>query len=390
MSVIRLHILAIPHTITNQNFTHCAFTNKVYHFCDMMTKQGYQVYHYGIESSNTKATKNIDVLKLKEWGKLRHQSLKFLNPQLTDDEITKKLIDKKTFIGDIANIETPLYKTFNKRLIKKLKENYRSTETDIVCLPFGKAHLEAINSLNVVFCESGIGYNGSFCNYRIYESNAWLNFTNGIDNNNYPSHYNFVANNYYDMDEWTYNEPTTQIIGFFGRICNTKGITIFVEIAKKYPNIKFVICGQGDSSLYLLNDNIEYKEPICGKERNKFLGSLTAIICPSLFLEPWCNTSVEAQLCGTPVISTYHGAFSENIENYKTGLLCHTLSDYCVGIDKALSGYFDRKYISERAKRLYSIENIGKTYDYIFKSIMDIHNGNNGWYSENKHIEKLF
>ena len=59
---IRLHILALPHTITNDEFSHCAYTGKVLRFPEMMVSRGFEVYHYGVEGSTTKATKNVELL----------------------------------------------------------------------------------------------------------------------------------------------------------------------------------------------------------------------------------------------------------------------------------------------------------------------------------------
>ncbi len=39
---------------------------------------------------------------------------------------------------------------------------YRSTSTDLVCLPFGPVHEVGINDLNVISIESGIGYDNSY------------------------------------------------------------------------------------------------------------------------------------------------------------------------------------------------------------------------------------
>jgi hypothetical protein len=58
-----------------------------------------------------------------------------------------------------------LYKIFNEKLRKHIIENYRNTSTDIICLPFGLAHDEALKDLNVVCVESGIGYENSYRNY---------------------------------------------------------------------------------------------------------------------------------------------------------------------------------------------------------------------------------
>jgi len=33
--------------------------------------------------------------------------------------------------------------------------------------------------------------------------------------------------------------------------------------------------------------------------------------------------------------------------------------------------------------------NVAHKYDYIFKTILDVHNGQNGWYSKNSHLPSL-
>ena len=58
----RLHILGLPHTITSNEFSHCAFTGKVLRFGPMMLSRGFEVYHYGVEGSEIECTKKIDIL----------------------------------------------------------------------------------------------------------------------------------------------------------------------------------------------------------------------------------------------------------------------------------------------------------------------------------------
>jgi glycosyltransferase involved in cell wall biosynthesis len=387
---IRLHMPAIPHTITKSEYCHCAFTGKVLRFIPMMMSIGYEVYHYGVETSETTATKNIELMSKKEWDAFRIVSYKFLYPNMTDCEINDELNDIKKPIYNLANIGIPLYKVFNARLKAALRENYRDTTTDIVCLPFQKAHDEAVNDLNVICIESGIGYNDSYRNYRVFESYAHLHYTLGVQNLNNCSNYFFVAPNYYNTLEFPLNLlPTPKKIGFFGRICDSKGMSIIIEVAKQFPDVEFVICGKGDYLGYLTEKNIVYKEPVHGDDRGIFLGSLTAMLSPSLYVEPFAGSAVEAQLCGCPIITQSYGAYTETVENFKTGILCHTLQDYCDGVQRALDGKFDRQYIGNRARQLYDMYKIAHRYNYIFNCVMDIHNGANGWYSENQHSEKL-
>lgn len=386
---IRLHLPAIPHTITSNEFSHCAFTGKVLRFSPMMQSVNYEVYHYGIETSESGATKQIDLMTKNEWNELRKKSLKFLNPTITDEQIETELSIGTNFIGNLANVTTPLYAEFNKRLNLELKKYYRSKSTDIICLPFGHAHEAALHEIDCVSLESGIGYENSYKNYRIFESYAILHSTMSKEQKQYQ-HYWFVIPNYYNIIEWPLNlNPNNKTVGYFGRICDIKGCNIVVEIAQKFPHINFILCGQGDPSKYLTLPNIHYKPPIHGIERSEYLGNLMMLIAPTLYIEPFCGVNVEAQLCGTPVLTNEFGAFVETIEQFKTGLLAHTLTDYCHGIQMAIDGKFDRNYIHQRACKIYSMYNVAHKYKYVFDSILDIHNGNNGWYSNNNHIKLL-
>jgi len=386
---IRLHLLGLPHTITTDEYSHCAFTGKIKRFSPMMRSIGYEVYYYGNETSESGADVQFDILSLDEFNSLRKSSYKILSPDLTDKEVEDKLSDAKQFIGNLGNVTLPIFKIFNERLKVKLLENYRSKTTDIVCLPFGPGHEDAIKDLDFVCVESGIGYDNAYKNYRIYESYAKMHYDLSRCKKKHDNYW-FVCPNYYDITEWPFNDtPIKNKIGFFGRICDVKGMYIIVDIARKFPNIEFIICGQGDFSTYPYLPNLIYQPPLHGKDRGKYLSSLTALLAPSNFLEPFCGVSAEAQLCGTPIITHDFGALVENVEQFKTGLRCHTLSDFCYGIQMAIDGKFDRKYIHQRALKLFDMYKIAKKYDYTFKSINDIHNGTNGWYSDNVHIDVL-
>uniref|UniRef100_A0A6C0D066 Glycosyl transferase family 1 domain-containing protein n=1 Tax=viral metagenome TaxID=1070528 RepID=A0A6C0D066_9ZZZZ len=386
---IRLHLLAVPHTITRSEYSHCAFTGKVQRFSPMMRSVGFEVYHYGIESSDSGADKNFNILSINEWKRLRIESYKSLNPDVSFNEIKKKLNDHTQFIGNLANIGTPLYKVFNERLRPILAQNYRSRTTDIVCLTFGPAHEEAISGKDYITIETGIGYNNAYKELRIYESYAIMHWYLGKEGKQ-TINYWFICANYYNIIEWPLNlNPIPNRIGYFGRIHEVKGLYVILEIAKLFPQVEFIICGQGDPTPFTSVPNIKYKQPIHSSDRAEYLGNLTALLAPSSFLEPFCGVSAEAQLCGTPVIATDTGAFVENIEQFKTGARCHTLSDFCYAVKMALEGKFDRQYIHDRAVSIFDMYVLAKRYKYIFDSVIDIYNGTNGWYSPNVHMNEL-
>lgn len=390
MDKIRLHIPGIPYTITRSEFSHDAYTGKVLRFSPMMRSLGFEVYHYGVEGSTSGATKHIELMTKEEWTELRIKSWQFVDKTLSYEEAKLKNSDPTQVISQLSNWSSPLTKEFNVRFRKHLIENYRSKTTDIVCNPLARTYQDAIDKLNYVTVESGIGYTGSYLNYRIFESYAWLSSTLGKEEK-HPNNYWFVVPNYFDTLEFKLSLlPTPKKIGYLGRINDLKGCRIIMEIARRFPDIEFILCGQGDPKPYLDVQNIKYKEPIHGSERSDYLGSCVAVLCLSKYLEPFCGVAVEAQLCGTPVISTDWGAMVETVEQGITGLRGHTLADYCHGVQMALDNKFDRQYIRDRAVRLYDMYNVAHKYDYVFRSILDIHTpGKNGWYSPDTHIKSL-
>lgn len=390
-SKIRLHIPAIPYTITRDEYSHDAFTGKVKRFSPMMRSLGFEVFHYGVETSESGATKDINLFTKEEWTELRIKTFQVLD-NITWEEAVKKNNDETIIINKLSNWKSPLSVEFNKRFREKLIENYRGTKTDIVCIPLARTYQEAIDKLNLVLIEFGIGYVGSYLNYRIFEAQAWLSRTLGAEDKP-PNNYWFVVPHGFDINEFKYScNPNQLKVGYMGRIVDLKGCDIIKEVAKRFPHVEFVMCGQGNPAPFLDSavPNLKYKSPIHGKQRSEFLGDCVAFIHPVKYLEPFGCGPVEAQLCGTPVICSDWGGMGETIEQYKTGLRCHTLADYCHGIQMALDGKFNRKYIRERSANLYDMYKLAYNYEYIFKSVLDIYNPTkNGWYSPDRHIAKL-
>jgi len=128
---------------------------------------------------------------------------------------------------------------------------------------------------------------------------------------------------------------------------------------------------------------MEFYGPITGqKERSDLMRHAKCVIMPTQFTEPFGGVNVEAQMCGTPVISVNYGAFTETVEHGKTGFRCHTLGDFVQALKEV--DKLDRKYIADRARSLYSLEAVGKMYDRVFQQIHNLHQG--GWYSLDSHF----
>jgi glycosyltransferase involved in cell wall biosynthesis/GR25 family glycosyltransferase involved in LPS biosynthesis len=379
-SRIRLHLPAIPYTITREEFSHDAFTGKVMKFSPMMKSRGYEVYHYGIETSTSGANVQIDLFSVSEWTELRIQTIETLLKKSREEAVLMNK-DPTFCLNTISNWDSVLTKQFNLRLVEKLRQNYRSKSTDLVCLPLGRTH-HGVSSTEFTVLEFGIGYGQSSRDFRVFESHTWMASTLAEEKRQ-PHHYWFVIPHFFDISEFPSSEKQLVRVGYLGRLTDLKGIRVIKDIAKFFPHVEFVICGQGNPSEFLDSavPNLVYKTPIYGKERADFLGSCIAFLHPCLYLEPFGCAPVEAQLCGTPVICSDWGGMSETVEQFKTGLRCHTMSDFLCGIQMALEKKFDRDYIQRRTQDLYDMNKLAHHYEYVINTVLDLHSPGGGWYS---------
>lgn len=361
-----LHLIGIFHTKHQSSFSHCAFTGKALRFPKMMQIYEYKVIEYSNEGSESTADEKVVMLSHSEYE---------------ENYISRKNTD---FYGDDAVIGKPAHQAFEAKLILALRE--RLQPQDIICHPFGHAHSILMEEFpNHQHIETGIGYPTLMPNsFRIFESYAWMHNHQAKENRS-GKNYEWVVPNYYDLNDWEPKYEKGKYIAFLGRISAIKGFDTIRAIAD-YSPYPIVLHGQGDPSQWS-HPNIHYKGPIHGKERSEFLRNARAILAPSTFIEPFCGMTVEAMLCGTPVITVDYGAMTETVQE-GMGFRCHTLQDWLDAVDDV--GDLDRKYIADTARSKYSLESCGKKYDKIFMQLNDLYR--KGWYEVNKpHLyESLF
>ncbi len=114
---------------------------------------------------------------------------------------------------------------------------------------------------------------------------------------------------------------------FVGALEFKKGIDIFLKVAerfkKDFPETKFVIASYGGSwkkevLKYVGNDLVDYKGFIADRELIKLYSESHVLMMPSRE-EPFGLVALEAQACGTPVISSNLPSFRLTVKDGITG-----------------------------------------------------------------------
>jgi glycosyltransferase involved in cell wall biosynthesis len=379
----RLHVPGLPHTITSLEYSHCAYTGKIRLMPRMFESVGMDVVYYGVEGSETGCKKSIDIMSKEEQLEL-----------LGNEKFNSKSWDYMMYVGSksVYELNPNLSVKFNEKLTASVKDNIK-TPYDIFCCPFGTTHLPTITATELTAVETGIGYTIPFANYRVFESYAWMHWILGNTKEMYGKDYYWVIPNFYDPDEWKLSTKEGKYLLYLGRLQLDKGLQIVIEIAKKMPSMKIVICGKGDPRSYILMNlpNLEYRPPVSGLERSDLLRNAYALLTPTRYVEPFGGVNVEAQMCGTPVLASDFGAFTETVVDGVTGFRCKTLGDWIRAIEEIPN--LNRKKIREIAEERFSIYMLSHKYKNVFEQVWDLlYNEQSnepplGWYSGRSNIK---
>jgi hypothetical protein len=292
----------------------CAFTQKVYKFCEEMTKRGHTVYHYGHENSKVTCTEHITV---------------------TSDEILKRsypdLNSWKTE-GFNQSVHTEAVKIFNDNCIKELSNRIKSPNEFILCW-FGFAHEPCVENFKdkAVIVEPSIGYDSMFAQIKMFETYSQMHKLHGASKTNVHFNKEFVV---------------------------YPGNAIGQEIYFAGPNILKL----KDTKYCKM---LGFVEP---EERKKLLSDAQFLLAPSFFVEP-CNwTVIEAQFSGTPTITTDFGGFTETVKQSYTGFRCSTYQQFNFAVRK---GYkeINPENCLKNAVHNFTIEIQCNHYEMIFKSL---------------------
>lgn len=371
----RFHVVALPHLATHRRNVACAYTMKVLNFCKMMTSLGHHVIHYGCEGSEVECTEHVNIITPAE-----------------QDEILGAY-DHKTQLPNHLPFD-PEHKAWqlcNARAIAEIV--MRKQPRDFVGIIAGRCQKMIADNVgtDVMPVEYGVGYGGVFSPYCVYESYAHqakcLARTSDDPDGRW---YDAVIPNYYDPADFPFFDKPSALpyVAFVGRLINRKGLLAATQAADA-AGIPLKIAGQGareyqpydvvsgrrarlvlSDGTEVLGDNFEYVGHVDIEQRAKLVGNARALLVPTSYLEPFGGVNVEAQMYGTPVITTDWGAFPETVEHGRTGYRCRTLDHFVYALKNV--DQLDRRYIYERAHKTWSLYRVRTMYHEYFKGLQDL------------------
>jgi len=434
---MRLHVLAVPHTITSQEYSGCAFTQKVLKFCKMMTLRGHHVMHYGHEKSVVECAEKITVM--------------------TDEVLERcygnydwRLEGFKHQANDAAHM------FFNLRAAEEVASRKQRGDYLLLFWGLGHAHVAKCHP-DMIVIEPGIGsFNNVLAPYSVFESYAVMHHVYG-KYGHMPRLFDAVIPNYFDVSDFIDTTTpqslceglklkTAEVCGladkkaaeelrakakdlakepakepaksdqtqklvedlakepakadqtglkrlicehpyalFIGRIIASKGLQLAIT-ACHAAGLKLLIAGQGKLEAALeatfkysatcLEDPIGVTQLgyIEPCERAILIAKARCVLSPTLYAEPFGGVNVEAQMSGVPVVTTDFGGFSETVLHGVSGYRCRSLEQFVWALQNVQ--HLDRMAIRSWAIGNYGFTKVGSMYEEYFAMIRDHIYGN--------------
>lgn len=358
----QLFILSLPHTQVTADYVSCAYTQKARKLAIMMGKQGYTCHIIGSEDFDFEPTGD----KITAITKDKQQ------------EIFGNHDHKKYFYNITWGVDDECWVHFNNNAIKEIKK--RIKKGDLILTFAGLCQQQIANAFpDNITVEAGIGYTGVFSKFRVYESFAWQNYIHGLQNNDTIEWYETVIPNYWDTNEFPFSNQRDDYFLYIGRLIDRKGYKIAQEVCEKLGK-RLIIAGQlGEGEQFtgygthIGTVNVE--------QRGSLMSNAVAVFTPTWYLGPFEGTHVEAQLCGTPVITTAFGVYNDTIKDGFNGYRCNDFQEFLNATQWALRlGSRHRQEIRENAQNLWAMDKVALMYDKYFTRLSNLQH--NGWYEE--------
>ena len=327
----RFHLLGLVHLPVSEKYMACAFTQKIVKMSKMLLSLGHEVFLYGAEGSDAPCSQFFQTHTLKDirqaWGE-------------GDNRHAIGYDWKKTgFRHDFNKIKTVATQKYYAAAAEAI--NGHKQRDDFLFLFQGHYQLPVANKVGLYLTlEPGIGYRGAIFNklpytqgtFKAFESAYLQNFSYGSANpfeSINGSYYDRVIPNYFDPKDFPFKHQKKDYFFYIGRMISRKGVWTAIN-ATRAIGAKLILAGQEDSEIPVssLPPHCEFVGYVGPEERAEYLSNARGVFVPTMYLEAFGGTNVEAQLCGTPVITTNFGVFPETVVHGVTGFRCDTMAEF--------------------------------------------------------------
>lgn len=387
------HIIGLPHTVSHELYSGCAFTGHVRRLSKGLTERGHTVYHYGNFGANLECTKHISV---------------------TDRDFVEKRI------GDFTKKDTHTTMYADKHLSEKENMDFhvycaseirkRAEQDDYVILSYGAfvpqvlKVLEDLSSLPIFIIESSIGYLDSWqAPYKIFESESVRSWTRSQWNQNFrryveenptsttppgfavhectPQFTDDTIHTFADTSQFEYKDKKENYFLYIGRLIRSKGIDIAIETCEKLGE-KLVIAGHGNLQEAIgrdIPDCVDFVGHADVQTRKELMANAKGGFVCTYYSEHGGNVIHEFGLSGTPVIATNWGSFTHSVLHKITGYL---IQDGAEAEYAAKNIHLIEPKNCRKWQMNYTIERTLPKFERYFERIKHIwYNGNNAFAS---------
>lgn len=349
---MRFHVVSLPHTHPTTDFAACAFTQKVVRFCAMMKGLGHHVTLYSGEQNGAPCDEHV--------------------PCISETRRATMVGERHYTEADWAH---PYWAGFNANVIGQMHE--RIEPHDFICLIGGYAHKPIADAFPAhLSIEFGIGYSGTFAAYRVFESYAWMHMIYGAE----AGRADMKDGNWFDAVIPNQIEDIYRLGSggdyalYVGRLIDRKGYRIAQEVCAA-SGTRLILAGPGSDRGTGYG---EFVGEVDAAGRAELMAGACCLMAPTQYIEPFGTVTIEAMACGTPVICSDWGAFTETVAQGVDGARCRSFSEFKAALEMAQDGRFDRADIRGRALARFSMPVVALQYERYFRRLETL--WDKGWY----------
>ena len=255
------------------------------------------------------------------------------------------------------------HRLYNERLNRALEKNIVDTDGPQLIMSMYGAAQSGIISSGIPVVEPMVGYDHCWAPYRVFPSYAQQNiiYAKQPEHTWNTRYFDAVIPHFVSPEDYLVSLHPNDYLLYLGRDAADKGVGIARECASR-----------AGLELRMVHDGCT------GKAKAELIASARAVLMPTIYPEPFGYVAIEAQMCGTPVITTDWGAFPETVIHGKTGFRCRTLADFLEAI--RLAPTMDRLSIRHSAIDRFSLAKIAPIYEKYFLFVWNVCK-NGGYYA---------